>query len=70
MRASHHAAKYQDKQKTAYQLGHSSLKMLDEHYWKAVQHDEAMKFWNLSPNLGAAEGQQDEEGYSPLAVSS
>lgn len=64
--ASYHAAKYQDKQKTAYQLGHTNLNMLEAHYWRAVKPDQVDEFWNLQPKQRAAGGQQISETPSEL----
>ena len=45
--ASMHRAMWQDSNKTAYFLGHSSPRMVDEKYARAVRQAEAAKFWAL-----------------------
>lgn len=47
--ASYHLAQYQDAPKTAYQLGHSSPKMLAEHYDAVATAKEAAKWWQIAP---------------------
>jgi hypothetical protein len=42
-----HRAMSQDSSKTAYFLGHSSSRMVDQKYARAVRKAEAEKFWAL-----------------------
>lgn len=47
--ASYHIAHYQDAPKTAFQLGHSSPKMLAEHYDAVVLPKDAAEWWQIMP---------------------
>jgi integrase len=50
--ASYHIAHYQDAPKTAFQLGHSSPKMLAEHYDAVVDPVPAAEWWQIMPPAG------------------
>jgi integrase len=47
--ASYHVAHYQNVPKTAYQLGHSSPKMIGEHYDAVVEPAVAAEWWQIMP---------------------
>lgn len=47
--ASYHIAFHEDASKTAYQLGHSSPKMLKEHYDAVVLRKDATQWWEIMP---------------------
>lgn len=52
--ASYHVAMHKDLNETALQLGHTSTKMLFQHYREAVKPETARKWWALMPGNKAA----------------